>query len=104
MADLDLTAAPLSLAVSLTKGSDFSRVIEPLEATFPAGAELHLIFTTSTGLVDWPATVTAAEARWDKDRVEVDALHAMGPEEARLVYKAGDSDLVWAIGPVILYG
>lgn len=102
--ELDLSATPLTLRISLTRGADFVRRIEPLDAdltpsTFTDGTQLVLDFGEHG---TWPATVTPTAADWNVDKVVVDALIDALPFGARCVlrYRLGDADLTWAAGTV----
>lgn len=103
---LDLSAPPLTLIVSLTRGADFVRKILPknedgTSATFADGTQIALVFDTGDS---WPATVTPTDASWNVDVLVNDALMTKGPSAVRLVYTAGAVDMVWAMGAVVLYG
>lgn len=90
------------MIVSLTRDSDFVRLIEAAEGyAFPADMSLVLDFGNGTV---WPATVTPTSASWNVDKAESNALADLAPEQARLRYQSGDSDRIWAQGPVIIYG
>lgn len=102
MADeLDLRHEALKLLINLTPDFDFVRTIEAVDPGFTAGDQVSLTFN-DTESTEWIAEIVGNEARWNIDKVEVNALIARRPDRARLAYKSGDVDLPWARGRVTI--
>lgn len=92
---------PEKFRLVITAGSDFYAPLTRSDGVpWPAGCQLVLDFDNGT---TWPATLQGANATWDVDQDDVDALIATRPRKVRLWYVEGETRLLWAQGaPVVV--
>lgn len=100
-----LGAEPHDLTVILVRGADFRCVLE-LAALWPSTAQVSLAIETREppGTVTWTATRSGTDMSFNVDVVEVNALIAQNPREARLWHVDGTLKVLWAKGQVKVSG
>lgn len=95
-----LGATPAKMVVKLSPDADFVATIKNTDGAWPSGVSIDILFDDGTV---WPATISGDEARWDKDKAEVNTLiadtAAIG-RRVRLFYVDGAYDALWASGLV----
>lgn len=98
---LTLGADVDDLTVRLTRGADFHTTLRNTDGPWPTGTTISLRFgPTSTPTHTWDATITGADAVFDIDKTDVDAVLAASTPKARLYYVNGDIEMCWAAGQV----
>lgn len=106
---ISLGAEPDTLTVHLSVGADFNSTLVLLddagaEVDWPVGTVITLRFARTTVVEEtWTATITGAEATFDKDKAVVDATIAANRRNVRLFYVNGAEDLLWASGTVAVH-
>lgn len=92
---------PLPMSVTLIRGGDFvTSLVRTDGDDWPDTAGAHLDFDDDDA-TSWVATVAGPAISWAVDKVDVAALIERSPQNARLFYIDGDTDLVWGVGTVI---
>jgi hypothetical protein len=101
MTTVDLGFRALPMTVVLAEGGGYAAALVA-EGGWPADVSIELRFPRPAGAapVVWPAVVDGDRAAWAVEPDEVAQLIAARPRKARLVYRAGDVELVWMVGPV----
>lgn len=95
---MKLGQPPEPLLVRLTTGADFLCTLR-LNEPWPTGTSLTLNFG---GGSSWLAVVSGAEASFNVDKAQADAVG--NGETVRLVYANGETDQVFASGKVVRNG
>ena len=104
---LALGTEPQDVDVLLPFDADFVASIETVDgSSWPAGTAVALVFSTAPRQITpsglrWEAAIVADAARWDVDKLLVQAVIAAGAAYARVLYTEADgSELLWTKGTV----
>lgn len=89
---------PIPMDLNLTEGADFLSTLVSQEGAWPDGVEIAI----SVAGQRWTAEIDGAEARFNIDKDLVADAIAARPPKFMLLYKDGDAELAWGIGPVVV--